>query len=441
MLDKKLLEMPESINRDDYVIATYYIGVPIELDPIKYMAGIAVEQSTGTWTPVPAETEEVRERHLARMIGMWEVPGYQIQVPEDAKERHFILQLAFPVINFGPQFPMLFASVIGNISFIGKVKLMDLEFPKSFLKSFKGPKFGIEGIRKLLGVEKRPLLNNMIKPCAGLTPEKTAELAYEVAVGGVDIIKDDELIANPEYSPIEKRVKLVEEALKRADDIKGEKTIMVYNITDDVRKIKENALKAIDAGAQALMLNVAAVGYSATRMICEDPDITVPIMAHPDFVGVTFTNSWSGMSFKLAVGKLARLAGCDMIILPCPYGKFPLLDNTYIDTVYACYNDLPGIKRSFPAPSGGAYQGTIGLMMEQLGNDIIIALGGAIHGHPMGATAGAKACRQAIDAIMAGKDLREAAQEYEELKVAIDKWGIAGDKELQKQIFDVKVVK
>lgn len=91
---------------------------------------------------------------------------------------------------------MMLSTVIGNISSSGKVKLLDLSFPESFLGQFKGPKFGVNGIRELLGVWDRPLLNNMIKPCTGLDPEETAKLAYEAAVGGVDIIKDDELVAD-----------------------------------------------------------------------------------------------------------------------------------------------------------------------------------------------------------------------------------------------------
>ena len=137
--------------------------------------------------------------------------------------------------------------MIGNISSSGKVKLLDLSFPESFLGQFKGPKFGVNGIRELLGVWDRPLLNNMIKPCTGLDPEETAKLAYEAAVGGVDIIKDDELVADAPHCPLEQRVKAVMEAVKRADEVKGEKTLYAFNITDRVDKLRDNARRAIDA--------------------------------------------------------------------------------------------------------------------------------------------------------------------------------------------------
>ena len=91
---------------------------------------------------------------------------------------------------------------------MGRIKLLDIEFPKKYLEGFKGPKFGIEGIRKLLGVSKRPLLNNMIKPCTGFTPEVGAKFFYSAAAGGVDIIKDDELLSETEYNKRTARVKL-----------------------------------------------------------------------------------------------------------------------------------------------------------------------------------------------------------------------------------------
>ena len=44
------------------------------------------------------------------------------------------------------------------------------------------------GIRDVLGVYDRPLTNCMIKPCISWTPDEGAELFYEAAVGGIDIV-------------------------------------------------------------------------------------------------------------------------------------------------------------------------------------------------------------------------------------------------------------
>ena len=298
-IDPIITQMPEEIDKERFVIATYYAAGRPETNMIKFAAALAVEQTCGTWLKVPGETPEVRERSIGRVLGVYEAPAYQIGIPAEVTERHFIIRIAYPWKNFGQQFSMMLSTVIGNISSSGKVKLIDLEFPKSFLEGFKGPKFGISGIRQILGVYDRPLLNNMIKPCIGLTPEKTAELAYEAAVGGVDVIKDDELVCDPEFCRLNDRVKAVMEALKRADEEKGEKTLYAFNITAPAEQMKENAYRALEAGANALMINYAAVGLDTVRLITEDPDINVPILAHSDYTGAQYESPWSGVSATL----------------------------------------------------------------------------------------------------------------------------------------------
>ena len=423
-IDPIIMQMDESIDRERFVIATYYCGAKPTTNMMKFAAALAVEQTTGTWIQVPGETPEVRERCIGRLVGVYETPAYQIELPRDLEERHFIVRIAYPWANFGPQFAMMLSTVIGNISSSGKVKLLDLSFPPSFLAQFKGPKFGVDGIRELLGVWDRPLLNNMIKPCTGLNPEETAKLAYEAAVGGVDIIKDDELVSDAPHCPLVPRVKAVMEAIRRADEVKGEKTLYAFNITDRVDRLRDNAMRALDAGANCLMVNYFTIGLDAARMLAEDPDINVPILAHSDFTGAVYESPWSGMSAMLIGAKLPRLAGLDMVIALSPYGKFPIMMDTFLNSGYHMLMPMGGIKPIFPMPGGGTTQGHVEDLYKKFGKDVMIAAGGAIHGHPMGPAAGARAFRQAIDAVVAGGTLAEAAKEHAELKAALDLWGI-----------------
>ncbi|HPF20714.1 MAG TPA: RuBisCO large subunit C-terminal-like domain-containing protein [Syntrophomonas sp.] len=435
-IDPIICQFSEALDEERFIIATYYCAAKPSTNMLKFAAALAVEQTTGTWLKVPAETPEVRERCIGRVVGVYETPAYQIEIPADVQERHFIIRIAFPWANFGAQFAMMLSSVIGNISSSGKVKLIDLEFPKAFLAEFQGPKFGVQGIRELLGVYDRPLLNNMIKPCTGLDAATTAELAYESAIGGVDIIKDDELVADAPHCRLLDRVKAVTAAVKRADEEKGEKTLFAFNITDRTDKLKDNAYRAMEAGANCLMVNYFTIGLDATRMLTEDPNINVPILAHSDFTGAVYESPWSGMSASLIGAKLPRLAGLDMVIGLSPYGKFPIMMDTFINLGYNMLAPLHNIKPVFPMPGGGTTQGHVEDIMKKFGNDVIIASGGAIHGHPMGPAAGARAFRQAIDSVMAGMSLEEAGQKYTELGVALNAWGIYS--EAQGGIFDLK---
>jgi len=435
-IDPIIYKMPESLDHEKFVIATYYCATKPTTNMVKFAAALAIEQTCGTWLKVPGETPEVRERAIGRVVGVYETPAYQIGIPDTVTERHFIVRIAYPWQNFGAEISMMLSTVIGNISSSGKVKLVDLEFPKSFLANFQGPKFGVQGIRDLLGVPERPLLNNMIKPCIGLTPEKTAELAYEAAVGGVDVIKDDELVCDPPFCRLTDRVKAVMEALKKADDVKGEKTLYAFNITGPLDTMRERAYRAIDAGANALMINYATCGLDTTRAITEDPQINVPILAHSDFTGAMYESEWSGLSATLIGAKLPRLAGLDMVIGLTPYGKFPMLMDTFVNMGMQLLTPFGDIKPAFPMPGGGTTQGHIEDVMKKFGNDVMIAAGGAIHGHPMGPAAGARAFRQGIDAVMAGRTLADAAKEYQELACALEAWGVYEEK--KGGIFDLK---
>jgi len=435
-IDPIIVQLPEALEEDRFVIATYYCGAKATTEMLKFAAALAVEQTTGTWLVVPGETPEVRERCIGRVVGVYEAPSYQIEIPRDVTERHFIIRIAYPWANFGAMFSMMLSTVIGNIASSGKVKLIDLEFPRAFLKEFKGPKFGVQGIRDILGVQDRPLLNNMIKPCTGLDAPTTARLAYEAARGGVDILKDDELVADAPHCRLLDRVREVMAALHRADDEKGEKTIYTFNITDRADKIRDNAYRAIEAGANGLMVNFFTIGLDMTRMLAEDPNINVPILAHPDFTGAVYESPWSGLSAALIGAKLPRLAGLDMTIGLSPYGKFPVMMDTFVNMGYQMLAPMQHIKPTLPMPGGGTTQGHVEELVKKFGKDVCIAAGGAIHGHPMGPTAGARAFRQAIDAVMAGQKLGDAGKQHPELGAALDAWGIYT--EAKTGIFDLK---
>jgi 2,3-diketo-5-methylthiopentyl-1-phosphate enolase len=305
---------------------------------------------------------------------------------------------------------------------IGDIKLLDVQFPKNFVKQFPGPRFGIRGIRKLLGVPARPLLNNMVKPSTGITPEQGAELLYQAASGGTDIIKDDEVLGNTELSPVLQRVERYMPKLRKAEKETGEKKLYAVNVTDEPEKCIKLAEAAVDIGANALLVNYLPAGLGLITSLCRNPKINVPILAHLDFGGALYASPWHGISSSLLYGKLARLAGVDLLCIPTPYGKFSLNYTKYIQIVHGLrspFHDMPGV---WPIAGGAIKQGHIPKLFNDLGFDFIIGAGGAIHAHPMGAAAGARAFRHGIDLMMKYGKL-ESKELGQELKVAIEAWG------------------
>ncbi|MFX0101833.1 MAG: RuBisCO large subunit C-terminal-like domain-containing protein [Candidatus Hodarchaeota archaeon] len=411
----------EAIDYEKNLIVSYIGNMPRAYPPMYLAQALCVEQSTGTFIPVPAETPETRRKHVARVIGVYSLPDYEYNewIPkEENKFRRVFVQIAYPM-NFTPQIPMMFSTIYGNIALAGPLKMVDVRFPKAFLEGFKGPKFGDMGIRKILGVPERPLLNNMIKPCVYTDPKVGAELAYEAAVGGADIIKDDELLSDTDFNPTIDRVVAFMEALDRADSEKGEKTLYTVNITDRIKKMFDLADSVQEHGGNALMVNYIAVGYSAVRELAEDPSIKIPILGHMDFAGTLYNDPWSGISSPIVLGKLGRLVGCDTIVFPAPYGKAITPKDKYLEITRQMVMPFGHIKRTLPMPSGGITPGIIDKIIADLGNNIMIGSGGGIHAHPDGAIAGAKAFRQAIDAVMKGIPIKQAAKDEKNRELGV----------------------
>lgn len=425
MFDPIAFTIPEGLDYDNHIVATYLYQTAAKVDIHKLALALSEEQSSGTWVELPHETNEVRQRHAGKIIAIWEVPDYEHAVPEDTVARNWVLQFAYPVHNIGPQIPLMLTTVHGNIASAGRLKLLDLHFPKSYVGQFKGPKFGIDGMRKLLGVPDRPLLHAMIKPSIGLTPEESAEAFYQTALGGADAVKDDELVVSHPWSHFLDRVKQHGAAAKAVYEKTGHKTLYFVNITDRADRLVENAHRAIEAGASALMVNYLVVGISALSILADDPSINVPILAHLDFSGAMYVAPWSGVSSHLVLGKLPRLAGADIVVYPCPYGKFPLLASKHLRIAQALTSPFYDIARIWPMPGGGVHPGMVPLLFQDMGRDFMVGAGGPVHGHPMGPAAGARALRQAIDAVMEGVPLSAAAEKQSELKAAIELWGVS----------------
>ncbi len=186
--------LPEDGSSKKYALATYYIELPKEENIIDKAKKMALGQTLGTWVEVPGISAEMQERYMGKVANILEAPPTELSSQLYNSHRTYFVQIAYPTTNFGSDFPMLFTTLLGNdASTSAQVKLVDLQLPESFIAGFKGPKYGIEGIRKLTGSSSgMPLLLNMIKPCTGLTPEEGARIFYDVALGGIDFIKDDE---------------------------------------------------------------------------------------------------------------------------------------------------------------------------------------------------------------------------------------------------------
>ena len=413
----------EEVRGREYVTAVYHMRLPAGEDILKKAAGMAVGQTVGTWIPVPGITEEMRERCMGKVIRVFDVPSCDLSGQSGDAQRHYLVEIAYPAVNLSGDFPLLLTVLLGNdASTSAQVKLLDIEFPEKFISGFRGPGFGVEGIRKLLNVGRRPLLLTMIKPCTGLKPQEGAGLFYQAALGGVDLIKDDELLGNMEYSRPWERVRYFRKAAEAAYERTGKRAVYIVNVTDGAGTVQDTLARVLEAGAEMVMANYAALGYSLFREVAEN--CPVPVLAHNAGAGMFYEGVYSGMSSPLAAGKLVRLAGADMVMVNTPYGGYPLEYQKYIQILQKLLLPYYNVKSSFPVIGGGVHPGMVSHYVEEVGNDMILAAGGAVFGHPGGAKAGVRAMADALTAAMMKIPVQAAAKESAELSAALKCWNV-----------------
>jgi 2,3-diketo-5-methylthiopentyl-1-phosphate enolase len=414
---------PEQLSGKGFVLATYYLDLPTQTDLIAKTASFAVGQSVGTWVEVPGITAEMLERHMARITAIYDIPPVELvsQMPDG--KRTALVQIAFPEVNFGSQFPMLFTTLLGNdVSTSTQLKLVDLQFSPTFAAGFPGPRFGIAGLRQYLGVPDRPLLLNMIKPCTGFSPLEGAGLFALAARSGVDIVKDDELLGNPSFNPLLERIQAYRRAADRVYTETGHRTTYCANITDRPERILENARRAQELGAGMVMINAFSTGLGMLQALAEYDQFNLPILAHYAGSGTLTESPNTGISSPLLLGKLCRLAGADASIFSSVYSSYPYARDKYLRTAHMQRMPLFEIKPSLPVVGGGIQPATAVRIIQDLGSDIMLACGGAIQGHPDGAEAGGRAMLLAIDAAVHGIPLAEKAYQHPELYKALQAW-------------------
>jgi 2,3-diketo-5-methylthiopentyl-1-phosphate enolase len=406
----------DGINLSRHIVATYYVedGVPGEefLDHFALIQSMALEGSTGTWEKVEEHSEEVRKRLSGKMVGYYPLPS-------EKNVKKAVIQLAFSIDAWQANIPMILLSISGNcFAYSPRMRLLDVFFPEDLVKTFKGPKFGVSGLRKILRVPKRPLSLHIIKPKMGMTPEQTAEQVYKTALGGVDMIKDDEMTSEVYNSKFESRLRAVLDALNRAKNKTHKEVIYFVSITDEVNRVFDKARLAIKLGANGLLLAYSA-GPSVLRVLAEDPEIKVPILLHPShMISMTPRISWPVMA------KICRLCGADLMLTPTYWSTIPMVSlEEGIRTAQVKLAPFYHIKRTWPMPAAWMYPGLTPILVREYGCDIVIPAGGGMLGHPTGYTAGARAWQQAIEATMDEVPLEEAAKNKPELRRALEKWG------------------
>ncbi len=385
------------------VVCDFYVEPPTR----GVLEQLAAESSTGTWTDV--QTAKPYMRNLGAKV--FSVRGRNVRV-------------AYPPELFEPgNIPNLMSSVAGNVFGLGALKnlrLNDITLPERYTRIFSGPKFGVHGVRRLLGVKKRPLVGTIIKPKLGLRTKDHAKVAYDAWSGGCDIVKDDENLSSQSFNPFHKRVVETLAMRDRAEKETGERKIYMPNVTAETSEMIRRAKFVKAHGGEYAMVDVLTAGFSALQTL-RDADLKLVLHGHRAMHAALTRNKKHGISM-LTLARLYRLIGMDQLHIGTAVGKMEGPAKEVAEIKNAVQKKWHGKKPVFAVCSGGLNPRHVPQLIGMLGNDIIMQFGGGIHGHPHGTVAGAKAARQAVEAAMKKIPLKEYAGGCKELEEALRIW-------------------
>src|SRR5437899_2767007 len=192
-----------------------------ELDPPEASETLALIESVGR----ADGPEHVRGRVVAREAGR--------------------AVLEFPERNWGGDVTLLVSSLLAgewaDSAAFTRCRLVELELPAGLLP---GPAFAAPD---------EVLVGAIVKPSLGLSPAKFASTAAALAAGGADLVKDDELLGDPVWCPLEDRVSAVAAVLP-------DRARYAANVTGPVDSLLQRARRAVELGAGAVMVNAFAQG-------------------------------------------------------------------------------------------------------------------------------------------------------------------------------------
>ena len=388
------------------VVCTFHVepgGISLE----EAAGGVAAESSVGTWTELTTEKAYVRK--LAAHV--FSIAGNTVKV-------------AYPIelFEFG-NMPNILSSIAGNVfglRTLRNLRLNDVKLPKEILESFKGPKYGIEGIRKLLTIYNRPLVGTIIKPKLGLKTVDHARVAYEAWVGGCDIVKDDENLSSQRFNQFEERLAKTLESRDKAEDETEERKVYMVNVSAETHEMIRRAEMVLKQGGEYVMVDILTCGFAALQSLREQ-DFDLVIHAHRAGHAAFTRNAKHGIAMRV-IAEVARVVGVDQLHVGAVVGKMSETKKEVTENVEALKMRMGGLKQVLPVASGGLYPRLVPSLMGFFGRDFVIQAGGGIHGHSGGTIAGAKAMRQAVDATLRGVSLDEYAGTHEELRVALQTW-------------------
>lgn len=290
--------------------------------------------------------------------------------------------IGYHIDTVGREFPQLLNVIFGNASILRGVRVVEICPNADLTARFPGPRHGIAGLRALTGRASGGFVCPVIKP-QGSSAARLAELCYITARAGADIVKEDHGLANQDAAPFRERVAQCAASVTRANAERtdaGDTSRALYfaNIGGHGDQVRELAMYAQDQGAGGVLIIPGLLGFDAINRLAQDPDFTLPIMAHPSHLGPYVLSPDTGYDHGVLFGQMMRLAGADISVFPNHGGRFGFSLEECARIVDGCRGTLGHGRPILPSPGGGMSLDRLPDMRALYGDDCVYLLGGSL---------------------------------------------------------------
>ena len=368
---------------------TYRIFADSEKLALARAADVALEQ-----------TVEIPEDVVPAGYIADEIVG-QIEHVEGASTGAFDVKISYSPDSVSDELPQLLNVIFGNTSIQKNIKAIGLDLGETLAARFPGPRIGIKGVRERAGRPRGGLIAPVIKP-QGLSAEDLADIAYRCAVAGADIIKEDHGLTNQKMAPFKDRCEKISAAVRRANTETGGSSLYFPNLAGQTGDLMTNAHFAKEAGAGGFLVMPGLLGFDVVNRLASDPDLNLPIMTHPSFLGPFVLSDTFGFSHAMMFGVIPRLAGADISIFPNVGGRFGFSREECQSISSACTNPGGIGKTIFPSPGGGMNAKLAADMISVYGEDAVFLFGGSLMRYGDRIGEGVSSMRQALDEAVKG---------------------------------------
>jgi ribulose-bisphosphate carboxylase large chain len=325
------------------------------------------------------QTVELPEELITDPVILADVVGtIDAVAPDTGLEGAHRITIGYAPALASGQLPQLLNLLFGNVSMYPGVRLLDVRLPDSFLEHLEGPRYGVDGLRKMLGVHGRPLLATALKP-RGTPVDALARIAEEFALGGGDIVKDDQNLVDGDFEAFKLRVQACHRAVANTNATTGRRCLYLPHVAAPANELERYFEYVHWLGAPGVLVCPMIMGLDTARALASDYELL--LMAHPALTG-SYTNSeYQGIEHGVLLGTIFRLMGADISIFPNVGGRFA---NQAGDCASICARlraPLGNLRTAWPCPAGGMHLSNLETMATDYGADSVFLVGGALLGH------------------------------------------------------------